>query len=53
MNKKVIFGGAAAVLAGVGVYLWVSKQQQAKHAATSANDAWTTDNIPVGFNFFG
>jgi len=46
MNRKVIFGGAAAVLAGVGVYLWVSKQQQAKHAATSANDAWTTDNIP-------
>jgi len=45
MNKKVIFGGAAAILAGVGVYLLVSKQQT-KNGATPASDAWTANNIP-------
>jgi NAD(P)-dependent dehydrogenase (short-subunit alcohol dehydrogenase family) len=46
MNKKVIFGGVVAILTGVGVYLLVSKQQQAKYAAVAADDAWTADNIP-------
>jgi NAD(P)-dependent dehydrogenase (short-subunit alcohol dehydrogenase family) len=46
MNKKVIFGGVAAILAGIGVYLWVSKQQQAKKEATTKSDAWIADNIP-------
>lgn len=46
MNKNVIFGGTAAILAGVGVYLWVNKQQQAKNGTIPASEAWTTDNIP-------
>jgi NAD(P)-dependent dehydrogenase (short-subunit alcohol dehydrogenase family) len=45
MNKKVIFGGTA-VLAAVGLYLLVRKQQQTKQRGTSAGDAWTTDNVP-------
>jgi NAD(P)-dependent dehydrogenase (short-subunit alcohol dehydrogenase family) len=46
MNKKVIFSGTAAILAAVGLYLLVRKQQQAKQVAKPAGDAWTTANIP-------
>ena len=44
MIKKVILGGTTAILTGIGVYLLVSKQQQAKNKASG--DAWTTANIP-------
>jgi NAD(P)-dependent dehydrogenase (short-subunit alcohol dehydrogenase family) len=44
MNKKLIFGGSAAILAGAGVYLWVSKQQQAKNG--TSGEIWTTADIP-------
>lgn len=44
MNKKVIFVGAAAILAGVGTYLWVSKKQQTKNG--TSGETWTTDDIP-------
>ena len=44
MNKKLIYGGAAAVLAGTGAYLLITKQQQAKNGTT--DKGWTTDNIP-------
>ncbi|MCB0154333.1 MAG: SDR family NAD(P)-dependent oxidoreductase [Anaerolineae bacterium] len=44
MNKKVTFGGVAVLLAGAGVALWVSKQQQASGEASG--DDWTTADIP-------
>jgi NAD(P)-dependent dehydrogenase (short-subunit alcohol dehydrogenase family) len=44
MNKKLIFGGAAAVLAGVGAALWVSKQQQIKNE--TFGEAWSAADIP-------
>ena len=31
MIKKVILGGTTAILTGIGVYVLVSKQQQAKN----------------------
>ena len=41
MNKKVIFTGAAAALAGLGLYKYFTSQQDALPA-----EIWTTANIP-------
>ena len=49
MNKKVLFGGIAALLAGIGVYLLVSKQQKAGGATETTTDEaepWIANNIP-------
>lgn len=44
MNKKIIFGSAAVLLAGAGVAVWISKQQQAKNKIQI--DTWTAADIP-------
>ncbi len=44
MNKKMVFGGLTVILTGVGVYLWLTKQQQAKNGTTG--DVWTAADIP-------
>jgi NAD(P)-dependent dehydrogenase (short-subunit alcohol dehydrogenase family) len=46
MNRKIIFGGAALMAAGVGVYLLVRKQQQANNGLTPPSNVWTANNIP-------
>jgi len=43
MNKKLLFGGAAAILAGVGTYKFV-RLQNGSNGATE--DIWTTADIP-------
>lgn len=43
MNKKMVVGSLLTVGAGVGAYLWVSKQQQAKNGPSG--DLWSADSI--------
>jgi NAD(P)-dependent dehydrogenase (short-subunit alcohol dehydrogenase family) len=43
MRKRVVIGGIAAVLAGVGIYKWVSTQRKDKN---NLHDSWTVADIP-------
>ena len=42
-NKKFFLGGAAAVLAGIGVYKYISTQKNGKAVP---GEMWTTEDIP-------
>ena len=43
MNRKILFGGIAAILAGIGIYKIVNAQQEKNRYP---RDHWTTANIP-------
>lgn len=43
MNKKILLGGAAAVLAGIGVYKYISTQRKDSEIPS---DVWTAEDIP-------
>lgn len=43
MNRKVIIGGAAVTLAGVGLYRYINTRQNGK---SNGHVMWTTANIP-------
>ena len=49
MNKKVLIGGIATVLAGIAIYLLVNQQKKKSYAPSGANtvsEDWTVENIP-------
>ncbi|MCJ7702983.1 MAG: oxidoreductase [Anaerolineales bacterium] len=44
MKKKVLFGGLATVLAGIGIYKYLNTQQ---NYTNNRRENWTTENIPA------
>ena len=49
MNKKVLIGGIATILAGVAIYLLVNQQKKKSYARSGPNSVgedWTVEDIP-------